>query len=169
MPTIRPTAEQDWAVLKQMRLAALLDAPTAFGVRHASAASYSEAEWRQRATAGRGATFLLAWVGDVAVGLVGHHRATAGAELNLIAMWVAPACRGLGVAAALVDAVKAHALAQGQARIVLDVAPTNGRAVAFYRRHGFVFLPEWEALESHPEITLQKMAWCGVACRPGSD
>jgi hypothetical protein len=49
---IRLTTEADWEVLREMRLASLLDTPTAFGVTHASAAANSEAQWRDRA-AGR--------------------------------------------------------------------------------------------------------------------
>lgn len=156
---IRPTTQDDWLALKAIRLAALRDAPTAFGVTHASAAGDSDARWRQRAAPGDGATFLLALADDVAVGLVGHHAAGDGDAWNVIAMWVAPAWRGKGVAEGLVAAVKTRALAQGQARLVLDVAPSNGRAVAFYHRQGFVFLPEWEALASHPHISVQKMVW----------
>jgi hypothetical protein len=43
---IRPTTEDDWQALKAVRLAALLDAPTAFGVSHRTAA----ARWRHSAS-----------------------------------------------------------------------------------------------------------------------
>lgn len=39
---IRPTTDADWQILKEIRLAALLDAPTAFGVRYATAAAYGK-------------------------------------------------------------------------------------------------------------------------------
>lgn len=158
MLTIRACSEEDWEALKAVRLAALADAPTAFGVSHAAAMNYTDAQWRERA-AGRGqARFLLAYTNGGAVGLVGHVSNCA-QECNLIAMWVAPAFRGTNAASTLVDWVKAHAVAAGHARLVLDVAPENGRAVTFYRKHGFSFLPEWEALESHPHIQVQKMEW----------
>ncbi|WP_431478697.1 hypothetical protein [Massilia eburnea] len=57
--------------------------------------------------------------------------------------------------------MKAHAQAKGHARVVLDVSPANERAAAFYLKRGFRFLPHWEALESHPHIRVQKMAWQG--------
>jgi ribosomal protein S18 acetylase RimI-like enzyme len=155
---IRPATEDDWEVLKELRLAALLDMPTAFGVSHASAAANSDAEWRDRA-AGRGpARYLLALADGEALGMVAGIEST-GPELTLIAMWVSPAFRGSGVAARLVEAVKTRAADGGHARVVLDVSPENARAAAFYRKLGFSFLPEWEALESHPEITVQKMEW----------
>ena len=159
---IRSTTADDWPILKTMRLAALHDAPTAFGVSHATAAAYSDAQWRERA-AGPHPQFLLAFRDGVAVGMIGGGVSAATGEYNLIAMWVRPEHRGSGAAAQLVAAIKASADAQGHARIVLDVAPENARAAAFYRRQGFVFLPEWEPLASHPEIQVQKMEWRGVA------
>jgi ribosomal protein S18 acetylase RimI-like enzyme len=155
---IRSTTEADWEVLKEIRLASLLDAPTAFGVTYASAAANSEAQWRDRA-AGRGpAQFMLAFVDGVAVGMVAG-IVSAKQEFNLIAMWVRPEHRGTPVAASLVEAMKEHAVARGHSRVVLDVSPQNERAAAFYRRRGFAVLPEWEPLESHPEINVQKMEW----------
>jgi ribosomal protein S18 acetylase RimI-like enzyme len=155
---VRYTKEEDWPELKRIRLAALLDAPLAFGVSHASAAAYTDDAWRERA-AGRGAAkFMLALQGAGAVGMVAHVP-SAEQALNLIAMWVAPALRGTPTATQLVDAVKAHAIAQQCRRIVLEVAPTNARASAFYQKLDFVFLPEWQALDSHPHIRLQKMTW----------
>jgi ribosomal protein S18 acetylase RimI-like enzyme len=155
---IRPTTEEDWEILKEIRLASLLDTPTAFGVTHASAAANSEVQWRDRA-AGRGpAQFLLAFAEGAAVGMVAG-VVSEREEFNLIAMWVRPEHRGTPVAASLVAALKAHAASRGHARVVLDVSPGNERAAAFYRKQGFSFLPEWEALASHPYITVQKMEW----------
>ena len=155
---VRSTIEADWETLREIRLASLRDAPTAFGLTHATAAAYGDAQWRDRAAGRTRAEYLLAFVDGQAVGMIGGYVGEA-SEFNLIGMWVKPACRGTGAAAALVDAVKSRAVAQGHARVVLDVSPDNARAAAFYRRQGFSFLPEWEALESHPEIQLQKMEW----------
>jgi ribosomal protein S18 acetylase RimI-like enzyme len=155
---IRGTKEEDWEELKKIRLAALLDAPTAFGVSHAAAMADTDSRWRDRA-AGRGqAFFTLAFMNECAVGMVGHARSSP-SDCNLIAMWVAPELRGTATAARLVESVKTHAVSQGYARVVLEVAPINLRAVAFYNKQGFSFLPEWEALESHPQIQIQKMEW----------
>ena len=155
---IRSTTEDDWEVLREIRLASLLDAPMAFGTTYAAAAANTEAQWRDRA-AGRGpGRFVLALVDGAAVGMAGAVVNAAG-EFGLIGMWVRPEHRGGGVAAALVEAVKANALARGYSGVVLDVSTQNQRATAFYKKLGFEFLPVWEALESHPEITVQKMAW----------
>lgn len=158
---IRSTCEADWEALKEIRLAALLDVPTAFGVHHATAAAYSDDAWRERASNRGPAHYLLAFTDGVAVGIVGA-VVDAASDLNLIAMWVRKEHRGTAAAASLVDAVKQRAVAQGRARVILDVSRDNARAAAFYRRQGFSFLPEWEPLASHPEITVQTMEW-----RPG--
>lgn len=162
MMIIRHTTIDDWETLKEIRLAALLDAPTAFGVSHASAAANSEAQWRERAVGSQRVAFFLALMDGVAVGIAGGVLSQA-AEFNLIAMWVRPEHRGSTAAAGLVDAVKAHALAQGHVRAVLGVSPDNARAAVFYRKQGFAFLPEWEALDSHPHIQVQKMEWLVVS------
>lgn len=155
---IRPTTEADWEALKQIRLASLLDAPTAFGVSYADVAADSDSQWRDRASDRGRAQFLLAFVHGVAVGMIAGVVSRT-LEFNLIAMWVKPEYRGMDVAACLVEALKKRAVAQGHARVVLDVSPDNERAAAFYRKRGFSFLPEWEALASHPDIAVQKMEW----------
>ena len=157
---IRHTTEEDWKILKEIRLASLLDAPTAFGLSQATAAAYSDSQWRDRASSRSQAEFLLAFMNGVAVGIVGG-AVSPTSEFNLIAMWVKLEYRGTGVAAGLVDSVKMRAISQGHTRVVLSVSPENGRAAAFYRKQGFSFLPEWETLASHPDIGVQKME-----CRP---
>ena len=155
---ITPVRESHWADLKTVRLASLLDAPKAFGMRHASAAALSEAQRRERASGTRGAAFFIAQNVQETVGLIGVTAVAAG-DCELIAMWVRPAQRGSGVAASLVDAVKAAAVAGGAHTVHLAVSPANLPAARFYARQGFRFLSQFEALDSDPGITLQKMAW----------
>ena len=57
---IRLTQTSDWVLLKQVRLAALQDAPTAFGVSYQTAASYTDEQWQERADSGTGTQFWLA-------------------------------------------------------------------------------------------------------------
>jgi ribosomal protein S18 acetylase RimI-like enzyme len=161
MLIIRHTTEEDWEILKEIRLASLLDAPTAFGVSYATAAAYSDSQWRDRASSRGQAEFLLAFLNGMAAGIAGGVVSPT-LEFNLIAMWVKPEYRGMAVAAGLVDSIKTRAVSQGHTRIVLDVSPGNGRAAAFYRKQGFSFLPEWEPLASHPDIKVQKMEWQAI-------
>jgi ribosomal protein S18 acetylase RimI-like enzyme len=154
---IRLTREDDWRSLKDLRLAALLDAPTAFGVSHAAASAYTDQQWRERAAASH-PRFWLAFLGGEAVGMIGG-GVSARQRYNLIAMWVAPHVRGSGIAAQLVGAVKSEAATQGHASVFLDVAPGNRRAAAFYEKQGFLFIDEREPLASHPHIQVQTMQW----------
>lgn len=154
--SVRVCTPADWRALKTVRLAALLDAPTAFGVSHASAAAYLDADWQRRADSSAQRAYVLAWDGETPVGLAAH--GVSDGECHLLAMWVAPAFRGSDVAARLVALVKQRTRAGGHAQMVLEVAPENTRAVQFYQKQGFAFLPHWVPLESHPHILLQKMA-----------
>nr|WP_207202233.1 MULTISPECIES: GNAT family N-acetyltransferase [unclassified Pseudomonas] len=140
-------------LLKQVRLAALLDTPTAFGVSYQTAALYSD----ERASSA-GTEFWLAVKDNKPVSMIG--AAVSGANrYNLIGMWVEPTARGSGVAAQLVEAVKSRAIEKGHDHVFLDVSPDNARASNFYLNQGFSFIDEWEPLESHPHIMVQTMLW----------
>jgi ribosomal protein S18 acetylase RimI-like enzyme len=152
---IRPTDSQDWQTLKTIRLMALLDAPHAFGVSHAQAAAYTDAQWRERASAETQPVYLLALIDGRAVGMIGG--VSAQHEYNLITMWVDPAARGCGAAQSLMAALKEVALKQGSRKVALTVSPDNLKAVSLYRTQGFAFVDEWQTLESHPDIKVQKM------------
>lgn len=155
---IRATDAADWRDLKSTRLAALLDVPTAFGASHANAAAFMDEDWQHRAASTPQRTFLLAYADGQPVGLAAHVLNGKG-ESSLQAMWVRREYRGMEIAARLVDAVKQLCVAGGHLRLVLDVSPDNARAAAFYQKQGFVFLPQWEPLDSHPHIQVQKMEW----------
>lgn len=154
---IRSTKTEDWPLLKQVRLAALLDSPTAFGVSYHTAAAYTEEQWKVRASSA-GTEFWLAFDKDQPVGMIGAAVSSAH-RFNLIGMWVDPAARGSGLAAQLVASVKARAVGKGFDRVFLDVSPDNARASSFYIKQGFAFMDEWEPLQSHPPITVQTMVW----------
>ncbi|UZS66437.1 GNAT family N-acetyltransferase [Pseudomonas syringae] len=155
---VRETHEQDWASLKSVRLEALLDAPTAFGVSYETAASYTDERWKELASTESDPRFWMALDGNNPVGMIGASVDKAG-RFNLIGMWIRAPFRGSGVAQRLVDSVKAHAFDRGHNRVVLDVSPDNKRAAQFYLRQGFVFIDEFEPLASHPHISVQTMVW----------
>jgi ribosomal protein S18 acetylase RimI-like enzyme len=155
---VRMTGAADWLLLKQVRLAALSNAPTAFGVSFDTAAGYTDEQWQQRSSAMDGPEFWLAFMDGAPVGMIGagvsqRHR------YNLIGMWVEPDVRGSGIASKLVEAVKTRAIQKGHDRVFLDVSPGNERAANFYLKHGFVFIDEFEPLASHPHIVVQTMVW----------
>ena len=75
MIVVRAATVEEWQVLRDIRLEALRDAPTAFGSTYSKQAAYIEADWRRRIS--RGATFFAFASGhDPATpdGLVGGFR-----------------------------------------------------------------------------------------------
>jgi ribosomal protein S18 acetylase RimI-like enzyme len=131
---VRRLAADDWAQLRDARLAALAEAPYAFFSTLAQEEQFTEETWRERA--GRGTTFA-AWDGDTIVGLAtGLDRGADG--WHLVGMWVSPKLRGSGVADRLVAAVCDLAQRSRATSVTLWVTEVNDRARAFYRRLGFV-------------------------------
>ena len=130
----RRLAEGDWAAFRDVRLAALRDAPEAFGSTAADAEQLDEAAWRARLT--QRAVFV-AEVGTQRVGLVAGIAGEQTGAAELVSMWVAPAWRGHGVGDRLVDVVLRWAADAGFRTVHLWVAQGNAYAGALYARHGF--------------------------------
>jgi GNAT superfamily N-acetyltransferase len=127
-------AAADWAAFREVRLAALRDAPEAFGSTAADAEKLNEEEWRRRLE--QRAVFLAQGSGKRA-GLAAGIGGDRPGEAELISMWVAPAWRGHGVGDRLVEAVLAWAAGEGLTTVGLWVAQGNARAERLYARHGF--------------------------------
>ena len=124
----------DWAVYRELRLAALADAPSAFGSTLARELSLTPEEWRARLR--RRSTFAA----RVMHGYVGTAAAIEGDQpghAELVGMWVHPRWRGRGVGDLLVDAVVELAAASRHRAVSLWVSVGNDRAEALYARHGF--------------------------------
>jgi len=136
MVEVRELTPQDWQLKRELRLAALLDSPSAFLSTYADASQRDDAGWRDWPTAPASAFGAIA--NDEGVGLVGIDEAHAVPGLAyLFAMWVKPSHRGQGVADGLVDAAVGWTRQRGLAGVLLEVAPGNERATAFYARYGF--------------------------------
>ena len=158
---VRKTNVQDWVSLKTVRLEALHDAPTAFGVSYQAAINYTDERWKELASSESQSHFWLALDRDRPVGMIGAGVDQIG-RFNLIGMWLRPEFRGSGVAEHLVNAVKARAINMGCRRVILGVSPDNIRASRFYRKQDFVFIDEFEELSSHPHIKVQAMEWVSM-------
>jgi ribosomal protein S18 acetylase RimI-like enzyme len=133
--TLRAMTADDWQQWRPVRLAALADAPGAFGSRLADWSDAPEDRWRTRLSI-PGALDLVAYDGDHPVGMASGVPGE-GDRAELISMWVDPTARGRGVADALVDAVARWAVETGAAVLELAVMPDNARARRTYRRLGF--------------------------------
>jgi ribosomal protein S18 acetylase RimI-like enzyme len=141
---IQVLAPDDWRLWRRLRLAALADAPHAFGSVLADWQGDGDREerWRARLELA-GSCNLVALLNAIPVGMASGIPADedahqpAGATAELISMWVAPEARGQGVADKLIDHVEAWARQERAIRLQLAVTDGNERAAALYRRHGF--------------------------------
>ena len=153
--TIHQICPEDWAEFRDIRLAALADAPSAFAVTHAEAASRSDAAWaamvRERCASAMSAAWLARYPDGRSVGLVGGVLATDELPtVDLVSMWVAPAARGEGLARRLVETVVAWAEQVGATSVHLWVTRGNDPAQHLYESAGFVVTGDLKALPSDP-------------------
>lgn len=129
----------DWQLWRQLRLAALAEAPGAFRATVAewSGSGDTQQRWRTRLTSV--ALNLVLKADDEPVGMVSATAPSTDGEVELMSLWIAPAGRGRGAGDEAVRQVAAWARGQhpGHA-VVLSVKTDNRQARALYARHGFV-------------------------------
>jgi GNAT superfamily N-acetyltransferase len=135
---MRVLGADDWRLWRDLRLAALADAPDAFGSRLADWQGDGDREerWRSRLTM-PGSHNLVAEVDGAPAGMASGVPAEDPAVRGLIAMWVSPAARGLGVGDALIGAVADWAKTSGASVLRLAVYEHNAAALRLYVRNGF--------------------------------
>jgi ribosomal protein S18 acetylase RimI-like enzyme len=137
MVDIVPLDQDDWRGWRELRLAALEDAPQAFSSTLAEwqGDGDNEQRWRDRLVS---VPFnVIAQLVDRPVGMVSATWPDEDGNVTLMSMWVTPSARGQGVGDALVDAVLVWADEQSATNVVLEVVATNDHALGLYRRKGF--------------------------------
>lgn len=145
---LRTMSADDWRSWRSVRLAALTDAPGAFGSSLHEWAEAPEERWRARLSI-PGAIDLMAFDADdnapvgMATGTLGDDNDS---RAQLISMWVDPAVRSRGVATVLITAIAGWAVSTGAATLTLTVMPDNLTARRAYERNGFVVSGEPGAL-----------------------
>lgn len=135
---LRAIGPSDWRLFRELRLAALTDAPDAFGSTLEDWTGENDTEARWRARLADVPLNLVAEIDGEPSGMVGGTFAGETESLELISLWVAPFARGRGVADALVSEVLAWAVERGAPAVVLAVRRDNAHAIAVYDRLGFV-------------------------------
>jgi RimJ/RimL family protein N-acetyltransferase len=133
---IRRLGPDDWQVFRRVRLAALKDAPEAFGSTLEREAQYTEAHWREWLARPARVRFV-AELDDQVIGTVGGGPYNDGDAAELTSMWVDPDSRRRGVGQALVRVVIDWAREAGLTQVLLWVADGNERAERLYARNGF--------------------------------
>ncbi len=165
MIVVREATPGDWELMRDVRLAALAEAPHAFGSTYAREAGFTEERWRGRFSQ-RSVTFFAqagpadgtapadgTGPGPGAGGVAGLGGVLAEDGVpELVSMWVRPSARGLGVGAALVEAAAAWARGRGHADLFLWVTEGNPAARRMYERCGFTPTGEAQPLPSDPSV-----------------
>jgi GNAT superfamily N-acetyltransferase len=162
MVLVRETVMDDWQALRDIRLEALRDAPSAFGSTYEREAASGEPDWLRRIA--RGGNFLAylpesglpeAGIPEASasepVGLIGGYSETADV-VELVSMYVRPNARGRGVGEALVATVFGWAQDRGAKTVHLWVTESNAHARALYERCGFGLTGERQPLPSDPSL-----------------
>jgi ribosomal protein S18 acetylase RimI-like enzyme len=152
---IHTVQRSDWQEHREIRLAALKDAPSAFARTWQEEESLAPSEWIERARRSQdGETLTLVVAVDDTerwIGLAGGYRpGDRGADADLISMWVAPDCRGRGISPMLVRAVLSWAAGRGASTVGLWVNATNRPAIGLYESAGFSPTGEVDKLPSDP-------------------
>jgi len=135
MIELQQIGPDDWKAWSELRLAALSEAPEAFGSKYADWVDAPEERWRERLSV-TGAYQVIASIDGTPAGMAGGFPD--GDTAELVSMWVAPAGRGKGVGNALMTAVEDWARSIGATTLGLSVVPGNDPAHNLYLRHGYV-------------------------------
>ncbi|MFJ2817241.1 GNAT family N-acetyltransferase [Streptomyces sp. NPDC087294] len=177
---IRSIHADEWAAVKELRLAALQDpvAHLAFLETYESAAAWPDSRWQERADGGcEGATGAQQFVGVAADGtwagtltvLVEEAGSTDWAghpverrQGHVVGVFVRPEHRGSGLSEALFDAGVKWAWGARAERVRLIVHEKNMRAQGFYHKVGFVpsglIVPLPGSEDDELEFVLEKRA-----------
>ena len=159
--TVRPLAPGEVTLLKDLRLRALADAPTAFAHTHAEISAKPDAYWddlaRSLTEPGRHVMFV-AEDGGAPIGMAfGILQRDTPDVPHLGGMWVDPAARVRGAGRALTAAVLLWARKRGFRRIALWVTEGNAPATSLYERMGFLPTGRRDRFPHDPALSILEM------------
>jgi ribosomal protein S18 acetylase RimI-like enzyme len=159
MIRIDPITRVNADAFLQVRLCALLDAPSAFGSTYAREAAFGDHEWARRVErwSGEQGIGFLGMDGDKPCGIAGALLEDAG-QAQLVSMWTAPEYRERGVGRLLVEAVAGWAARRGVHTLRLMVTSKNEPALRFYGRLAFTRTGRVEPYPNDPALVEWEMA-----------
>lgn len=117
-----------------MRLAALKDAPYAFGSTWEHEKERTEQKWRNSVVS---RTRFVAEADGQVIGMASVGAADSSGAASVTSFWVHPQARGQGVGDSLLLAVAESAKKAGFDQLRLWVTESNTHAEGLYERHGF--------------------------------
>ena len=132
--SVRALGPSDWRLYRTVRLAALKEAPYAFGSTHQRELEQPDEAWIRR-IADR--TRFIAEADGVVAGTVSGGDGDSTGTAAMTAMWVDPRFRRQGVGDLLVKTVIEWARAAGYEEMFLWVTDGNANAERLYVRNGF--------------------------------
>ena len=143
MPSVRRFQPDEWPLYRALRLAALRDAPDAFGSTLAREEAFPEIEWITRLATGAASPLNCPLVAEDdaqrAVGLAWVRiEAEDPSAATLYQVWVDPEARRQRIGAAMLEAAVRWARDAGASALKLHVALGPDSALEFYRSAGFV-------------------------------
>jgi len=140
-PTVRKLERHEWALYRQLRLAALEESPDAFGSTLAAEQGRTSDDWAARLAEGDGSGSSLPLIAEVQTepaGLAWARVDTSDPTLvNVYQMWVAPEFRGCGAGRLLLRAAVAWARARSARAVQLGVTLGDTPAMHLYASEGF--------------------------------
>ncbi len=148
---IKRATEDDWQLVKAVRLRALREDPDAFGSSLAREEQFRESHWRMRLRT------VATWL---ALDEAGDPRGTISMmqepgspvdDRHVIGLWVAPESRRQGIGWSLLDAIKHAAAVDGARTVSLWLVDGNHAAGDLYVRAGFTRTGERMALPRDPD------------------
>jgi GNAT superfamily N-acetyltransferase len=162
MIVFRPIRADEGQKLREIRLRALAESPSAFGSTLAETEARPEAYWRERAERDATATESVLVVADDDSGWVGLaggciDNCSGVRRAELISMWVDPAYRGRSLGRYLVEHIVAWARHRNAERVTLWVTQGNTPAISLYTRCGFRATGVTQRLPSNPALLEQQM------------
>lgn len=166
---VRRVRPEDWAAVRDLRLAALRTDPMAFGSTLEREQAYPAERWQERARSSSSgdqqATFVATAPDGQLVGMATILRQPAGA--GLFGMWVHPSRRGTGLGGRLLDtALRWLREIEPTATVTLEVNRQQGAAVGLYRSRGFEFSGHEQPLGHDPPAVAHEMVLRAPVARP---
>ncbi|GCD20929.1 GNAT family N-acetyltransferase [Cellulomonas algicola] len=153
---IHRATEDDWALVRDVRLRALRESPEVFGSSLAREESFRESHWRMRVRTGP--TWIAVDEHQVGRGLVSMIQEPGSPvdDRHVVALWVAPEARRQGIGWSLLDAVRAAAVTDGARTLSLWILDGNNAAGDLYVRAGFARTGERQPLPRDPSLVEER-------------
>lgn len=145
----RRLTRDEWPLLREIRLAALLDSPCSFLATYELEIGFDEARWRAEFTRGH---WDIGFCGGKQVGMLGVTRepTTPPEECYLEYVWVAPQFRRYGIALDMLQTALDDLAQSGVRTTRLWVLDGNESARNLYKRLGFVSTGKKQPLVAKP-------------------